>query len=141
MPFVQYTRPSQAVLSQIEEAKNRKDWFFAVVFSAIHLERQAYFLVKDHMKSLKVRFNAKSLEHLHLPQLALFLLALGKIDQAEYKTMQQINKVRNKFIHRKEHYKYKIGTAAKQEYGPLIEDVLSLLKGKLREDIVFVSKT
>jgi hypothetical protein len=55
--------------------------------------------------------------------------------------MQQINKVRNKFIHRKAHYKYKIGTTAKQECEQLIEDVLGLSKGKLREDIVFVSKT
>ena len=41
MPVVRDTRPSQDVLSKIEEAKNRRDWFFAVVYSSIHIERQA----------------------------------------------------------------------------------------------------
>ena len=79
-----------------------------------------------------------TLVYLSLPQLAFCLLALRKIDQSEYETILQINKVRNRFVHRREHCKYKVGTCADREYEPLIEDVLSLLKGKPREDRVFV---
>jgi hypothetical protein len=66
------------------------------------------------------------------------LLVAGKIDSSEFKTMQDINHVRNKYVHRKERYRYKIGTEAKKEYLPLLESGEKLLE-KLFITTVYVS--
>jgi len=63
----------------------------------------------------------ESLERLHLLDYGLTLLSAEKIDSDEFYTMKCINIVRNNWVHRKEKYRYKIGTEAKEEYLPLLE--------------------
>lgn len=128
----------------IEEAKNKSDWPQAIVLSAIHLERYGYFAVKEHLESLGINCNEKSLkevmEYLHLNEIALFLLAVKRIDYNEFLKIRQINSIRNKFMHRRETYNYKIGTRAKREYEPLVNEAIRILKEKLNVVKVIIFK-
>ena len=119
----------------IERARDNLDWFQAVVFSAIQLERFGYFAIKDHLKSLKIDSDkniVKSfLDHLYLPQIALFLLGINKLTFEEYKTMIQINTERNNFMHRREVKHFAHGQQAKEKYTPLVNEAMKVLKEKL----------
>ena len=103
-------------IPKIEEARDKQEWFNAIVLSAIQLERHGYFKIKKHFESLKLKYRKDDLENLSLPEIALFLLALEKIEPNDYNKMLDINRVRNKFVHHRETYKFSVGTKAKDEY-------------------------
>ena len=126
-PIAWYT----GAIPKIEEARDKQEWFNAIVLSAIQLERHGYIKIKKHLESAKVNYRKRDLENLSLSEIALFLLALEKIEANDYDKMLEINRVRNKFIHRRETYKFSIGTKAKNEYEPLVNEAIRILKEKL----------
>jgi hypothetical protein len=119
----------------IKRALEKSDWFQAVVFSAIRLERFGYFTIKEHLESLKISPDKEIIKnflvHLYLPQIALFLLGIQKIDTKEYKTMIKINDERNKFIHHREVKQFAHGQQAQTKYKPLVNEVMRILSEKL----------
>jgi hypothetical protein len=68
-----------------------------------------------------------------------FLLAIKRIGCNECLKILEINNIRNKFMHRKETYKFMIGTPAKKRYEPLVNEAIRILKEKLNASKVFVS--
>jgi hypothetical protein len=126
-----------SVIAQIEE---ERDWPRAVVMLAIYLEKHSYLATKEYFESLKIKIAKKDLERLHLLDYGFILLAAGKIGFEEFQTMKLINEVRNKFMHRKEKYRYKIGTKGKEEYLPLLKRGKELLQ-KLFTPQVFISRS
>jgi len=136
-PIAWYT----GAIPKIEEARDKQEWFNAIVLSAIQLERHGYIKLKKHLQSAKMSYRKRDLENLSLPEIALFLLALAKIDANDYNRMIEINRVRNKFIHRRETYKFSVGTKAKDEYEPLVNEAIRILKEKLGAVRVLFSKT
>ena len=123
------TSSVEGPLSVIANIKAERDWPRAVVMLAIYLEKHSYLAVREHFEFLKDKIDNKehwkamqeSLERLHLLDYGLTLLSAEKIDSDEFYTMKCINIVRNNWVHRKEKYRYKIGTEAKEEYLPLLE--------------------
>jgi len=109
-----------SAISRIEKARDKQEWFNAIVLSAVQLERHGYLKIMKHLESTKVNYRKGDLEKLSLPEIALFLLALKNIEADDYNKMLDINRVRNKFIHRRETYKFSVGTKAKDEYEPLV---------------------
>jgi len=135
-PIAWYT----GAIPKIEEARDKQEWFNAIVLSAIQLERHGYFKIKKHFESLELKYRKDDLGRLSLPGIALFLLALKKIEANDYEKMIEVNRVRNKFIHRKETYEFLVGTKAKGEYEPLVNEAIRILKDKLGAIKVFYSR-
>ena len=129
-----------AAITRIEEARDKQEWFSAIVLSAIQLERHGYIKLKRHLQSAKINYRKGDLENLNLPEIALFLLALKKIEADDYNKMLDINRVRNKFIHRRETYKFSVGTKAKDEYEPLVNEAIRILSEKLDAVRILFSK-
>ena len=128
-------------IPKIKEARDKQEWFNAIVLSAIQLERHGYIKLKRHLQSAKMSYRKDTLERLSLPQIALFLLALKKIEANDYDKVLHINKVRIQFIHRKETYKFLVGTKAKEEYESLVNEAIRILEEKLDAvKVVFSSR-
>jgi hypothetical protein len=124
----------------IERAIDDRDWFKAIVFSAIQLERYGYFVVKEYLESLDVDYNEDILEHLHLSQIALLLLTIEKINTTEYKAIMEINTERNKFMHRRVTKRFQRGKDADRKYKPLANKAIRILREKLNVERLHVSK-
>ena len=124
------------------EAKNTKNWFKAVVYSAIYLEKYGYLSIKDYLESLKVdpRFCKKLLFHIDFRRINDYLLSIDAINDQEFKTIEAIRKERNKFVHREEGVKYLIGTKASQTYEPLVKEAIRILREKLKAEKLFAYK-
>ncbi|MCK4483117.1 hypothetical protein KAU55_07790 [Candidatus Bathyarchaeota archaeon] len=126
----------------IEDARDKSDWFKAVVFSAIQLERHGYFAIKEYFESLNV--DAKLidiiLKRIHLFQIAEYLSTIGKIDSEEYRAIIDINEERNKFMHRRQTKNFARGTHADRKYKPLVNEAIRILKEKFNVVRLHVSK-
>jgi hypothetical protein len=61
-----------AQLSKIHDAKERKDWFTAIVVSATQIERHGYLEVVEYLESFKIYFRLikKTFERVYLRQIA-----------------------------------------------------------------------
>ena len=120
----------------IQRALDKPDWFQAVVFSAIQLERHGYLTIKEYLESLDV--NAKLIEKLlerkHLYQIAEYLLTIGKIRNKELRTIKAINQERNNFMHRREVKQFAHGEQAKIKYLPLVNQAIRILREKLNAE-------
>jgi len=119
------------VIPIIEKARDESDWFMAIVFSAIQLERYGYFILKKHLESMEVQYEQKVLEFLPLSSIALFLVALGKITSPEYQTIIAVNHARNDFMHRRDVKQFAHGEQAKNQYTPLVNRTIKILTKKL----------
>lgn len=51
-PIAWYT----GAIPKIEEARDKQEWFSAIVLSAIQLERHGYIKIKKHLESLKLKY-------------------------------------------------------------------------------------
>lgn len=125
-------------LPTIERALDKSDWFQAVVFSAIQLERFGYSAILDFFESLKTSEKealAHIIEPLHLTQIAKSLQAIGKISPRECKTIMKINDERNYFVHQRRIPKFaREREKAKAKYLPLVEKAMVILKDKLQAE-------
>ena len=126
----------------MEKARDDLDWFKAILFSAIQLERHGYFAIKEYFESLNVdaKLIDKILKRIHLFQIAEYLLAIGKINGEECETIKQINEERNKFMHRREIKGFARGTEADNKYKPLVNEAIRILKEKFNVVRLHVSK-
>jgi hypothetical protein len=130
-------------IATINEAMNKPDWFYAIVFSAVQLERFGYIILKEAVESemkktldlskltkKQIKSIWEMLGKIHLPQVGVLLLAFGKIAYDEYTAILKINGFRNQFIHQRELKKYVTGEKAKKIYKPWIDRAIMIL-GKL----------
>lgn len=126
----------------IERVIDDRDWFKAVVFSAIQLERYGYLAIKEYFESLKVdaKLIDKILKRIHLFQIAKYLLAIGKIDSEEYRAIIEINEERNKFMHRRETKDFAYGRHADRKYNPLVNEAIRILMKRFSVKRLYVSK-
>ena len=128
---------------ELEEAKKTKNWFNAMIHSAIQLEKFGYIAVREYLDSKLVdpRVSDKLLEGIPLREIADYLVLLNVIDKQECKIIQKIGEERNKFVHRKTGSNYFIGTRANVEYEPLVKAAIRILKEKLNAEkfVVFPS--
>jgi len=117
---------------ELEEAKKTKDWFNAIIHSAIQLEKFGYIAIREYLESKQVepKISDKLLERINLREIADYLLLMDVIDKQECKTIQKIGEERNKFVHRKTGSNYFIGTRANIEYEPLVKAAIRILKEK-----------
>lgn len=126
----------------MEKARDDSDWFKAITFSAIQLERHGYFAIKEYFESLNVdvKLIDKILKRIHLFQIAEYLLAIGKIDSEEYQAIININEERNKFMHRRETKRFASAIDADVKYKPLVNEAIKILKEKFSVVRLHVSK-
>jgi len=124
---------------ELEEAKKTKDWFNAIIHSAIQLEKYGYIAIREHLDSKRVepKILDKLLERIHLAEIADYLVLIDVIDKEECKTIKKIGEERNKFVHRKTGSDYFIGTRANVEYEPLVKAAIRILKEKLNAERYF----
>jgi len=127
----------------LKAATEKSDWFTAIVLSATQLERHGYLAIKDYLESLKVNLKVidKILERIHLYGISEYLLAIGKINDKEYKTIKKLNEERNKFLHRREKKRYARGTEADKKYEPLVNEAIRILKEKFNVVRLRVSRS
>ena len=132
----------RGTIAIMEKARDDRDWFKAVVFSAIQLERHGYFAIKEYFESLKVdaKLIDKILKRIHLFQIAEYLLAIGKIDSEECQAIIDINEERNKFMHRRETKNFARGTHADRKYEPLVNEAIGILMKRFSVVRLHVSK-
>jgi len=118
---------------ELEEAKKTKDWFNAIIHSAIQLEKFGYITIREYLESKLVepKISDKLLEGIHLREIADYLTLLDVIDKQECKIIQKIGEERNKFVHRKTGSDFFIGTRANVEYEPLVKAAIRILGEKL----------
>jgi len=126
----------------MEKARDDSDWFKAIVFSAIQLERHGYFAIKEYFEDLDVNAELidKILKRIHLHQIAEYLLAIGKINSEECETIKRINEERNKFMHRRETKRFASAIDADVKYKPLVNEAIRILKVKLNVVRLHVSR-
>lgn len=126
-------------IPRIKEALEQRDWFKAVVFSAIELERYGYKAIKKHMETKKRDYREDVLKNLSLPQIATILQAIEIIDNKEFKTIMDVNSERNNFVHRATR-EPKFGAEADKSYGALVNDAMRVLLERLNVVRVYVSR-
>lgn len=124
----------QVSIGRITEALKSRDWFKAVVLSAIELERHSYNKIREHLESLKCDYRKDVLGNMSLPQHALVLQAIGKMDNADSRIMMDINNERNNFVHRAAKQP-KRGLEADKTYEPLVKEAIRVLTEKLDESL------
>ena len=125
---------------ELEEAKKTKDWFNAIIHSAIQLEKFGYIAIGEYLESKLVepKILDKLLEGIRLIEIADYLVLMDVIDKQECKIIRKISEERNKFVHRKKGSNYFIGTRANVEYEPLVEAAIRILKEKLNAEKIVV---
>jgi len=119
----------------MERARDDRNWFKAIVFSAIQLKRYGYLAIKEYFEHLKVNAEVvdKLLKRIHLIQIAEYLLAIGKINSEEFETIKQINEERNSFMHRRDTKRFQRGKDADRKYKPLVNKAIRILEEKLND--------
>ena len=123
-------------IPKIQRALDSSDWFQAVVFSAIQLERFGYYAILDCFESLKPKEGeilAEILEPLSLSEIADSLEKIGKINHEEYCTVMMINDERNKFVHQRQIPKF-ARAKARTKYLPLVKDAIAILCYRLKAE-------
>lgn len=128
------TTSMQVSIGRVTEALKSRDWFKAVVQSAIELERHSYNKIREHLESVKCDYRNDVLKNMSLPQYGLVLQAIRKIDNSDFKTIMDINTERNNFIHRATK-KPKYGLEADKTYEPLVKEAIRVLTEKLDESL------
>jgi hypothetical protein len=126
----------------IEQAIEDRDWFKAIVFSAIQLERHGYLAIKEYLENLNVDSDLieKILERIHLYKIAECLLIIKRIDGEEFETIKKLNEERNNFMHRRETKRFAWGKQADKKYQPLALEAIRILREKLNVVRLVVSK-
>jgi hypothetical protein len=127
-------------IPEIQKYRDKSDWFQAIVYSAIQLERFGYFAIRENIEhELKdknsLREIDKVLNRMYLRQISDFLLGIGRINKEEHKTIITINEARNTFMHQRELKKYVTGKKAEDRYKPLVNEAIRILKDKLDAEI------
>ena len=142
MVLITMTWYDTAQLSRIQDAKERKDWFTAIVLSATQIERHGYLVILEYLESFKInpRLIDTTFERIYLRQIAKYLQILEKIDKHEYKAIVRINTERNKFIHRKKEEEFKRGIEAEELYSKLVDEAIRILIEKLNCKRLYVRK-
>jgi hypothetical protein len=140
MSFAWNTGPIPNLEYELDEAKRTKDWFNAMVHSAIQLERFGYIAIREYLESkdIDIEIIDKLLERIQLREIADYLLTMHILDKQEHKVLQKISEERNKFVHRKKGSNYFIGTRANIEYEPLVKAAIRILKEKLNAERIVV---
>ena len=141
-PVVWNHGPIPVLEEALNEAKNTKDWFEAMLYSAIYLEKYGYLSIKNYLESLKVnpKLCKKILHRIKLRRINDYLLSVDIINKQEFDIIKTIAEERNKFVHRKEDRKYLIGTKASQLYEHLVMEAIRILKEKLNAVKLFAYK-
>jgi hypothetical protein len=122
-------------IERITEALKAHDWFKAVVLSAIEMERHSYHMIREHFESAKCDYRNDVLKNMSLPQYALVLQAMRKINNADLNTIMDINTERNSFVHRATKTP-KRGLEADKAYEPLVKEAIRVLVEKLDESLI-----
>jgi hypothetical protein len=133
MTVIKDTGPIPTLKNYLLTAIKTKNWFNAVVFSAIQVERYGCDRVRLHLNSLKVEESLieAMLDRVSLPTIAKYLKAIGDVDETEYKTIKKLNVARNNFVHRTAGSHYLVGTTANEIYEPIVKEAIRLLEEKL----------
>ena len=136
MPIAWNRGPIPNLEQKLEEAKKTKEWFNAIIHSAIQLEKFGYIALREYLelKQVDPKISDKLLEGINLREIADYLLLLNVIDKQELKIIQKIGEERNKFVHRKTGADYFVGTRANVEYEPLVKAAIRILKEKLHAE-------
>jgi glycosylphosphatidylinositol transamidase (GPIT) subunit GPI8 len=123
-------------IPRIQQAVSDSDWFLAVVFSAIQLERFGYYAILDFFESLKPEEKealADILEPLSLTEIASSLQKIKIVSHEEFSAIMAINDERNKFVHRRKIPRF-ARTEAKTKYLPLVKDAMAILRNRLKAE-------
>ena len=136
MPTAWNRGPIPDLERRLEEAKKTKDWFNAIIHSAIQLEKFGYIAVREYLESKDVepKIADKLLERISLREIADYLCLMDITDKQEYDVIKKIGEERNKFVHRKTGSDYFVGTRANVEYEPLVKAAIRILKEKLNAE-------
>ena len=131
-----------AQILALKHAIRKKDWFTAIVLSATQIERHGYLEIKAFLKSMNIDSDLvdKILKKTYLSQIAGYLLTIKRIDKNEYTAIMEINKARNKFVHRREKEEFERGAEAKKKYEPLVNEAIRILREKLNAERLFIMK-
>ena len=140
MPVAWNKGPIPNLEERLEKAKNTKEWFNAIIHSAIQLEKFGYIAIRDYLESKQVdtEISDKLLERINLREIADYLLLMNVIDKQEHKIIKKIGEERNKFVHRKTGSNYFVETRANVEYEPLVKATIRILKEKLHAEKIAV---
>lgn len=131
-----------AQLDKLQKAIESKDWFTAIVISAIQLERHGYLRMNEYFEKigLKSQIIKKLMHNQNMRAIGGFLLLSEQINGEELATMLNINTERNKFVHRSEKGKSKHGREAQKQYKPLVEEAIRILIEKLSARRLFIGR-
>jgi len=132
-PIVPNYGPIPKLEGYLEDAVKTNYWFYAIVFSAIEVEKYGCDKIRSHMTSLKAEpsFIEAILKRVNLLTVADCLLELKFIEKEEYKTITELNAIRNDCVHRTAKDPSIIGTEATKKYEPLVKEAITILKEKL----------
>src|SRR5208283_2115420 len=102
-PAVPNYGPIPKLEGYLEEAVKSNYWFYAIVFSAIEVEKYGCDKIRSHLiYTLKAEpsFAEAILKRINLVTVADCLLELKTIDKTEHDILTKLNGIRNDFIHR-----------------------------------------
>ena len=124
-------------IDTIEQARDKPDWFQAIVMSAVQLERFGYFAIVNRIESFLKLENKndndlsliyESLDHLYLPQIGKLLFRFEMIGNREKGKIMKLNETRNFFVHQRYKKKFLSGKEAEVKYKHLVNDAIAILK-------------
>lgn len=133
-PIVPNYGPIPKLEGYLEEAVKLNYWFYAIVFSAIEIEKYGCDKIRSHLiYTLKTEpsFTEAILKRINLLTVADCLLELKTIDKTEYEILKKLNGIRNEFIHRTAKDPDMFGTKATKKYEPLVKEAIRILRDKL----------
>jgi hypothetical protein len=123
-------------IATIEQARDKSDWFQAIVMSAVQIERFGYFAIankiqdsiKDETKTEATSLIYESLDHMYLLQIAELLLTIKAIDSKDIKIIETLNGFRNSFVHQRYERKVLKNKEAEMRYKPIVDEAIRILK-------------
>jgi hypothetical protein len=124
-------------IETIEQARDKPDWFQAIITSAVQLERFGYFAIGNKIESYLKEENKTedglsliydSLDYLYLLKIGELLLQTEIISSEDNEVIVKLNGVRNSFVHQRYKKKFLSGKEAEVKYKNLVNDAIAILK-------------
>lgn len=90
------------VVEELENSIKNQRWFEGIVLSASYYESLAVEKIDQYLKSKGKSIDVKKFKRFYLHRLLIFLYSHSMIAEKEYSQMIELNKTRDKIVHREE---------------------------------------
>ena len=115
------------VLSEMARTTKEIDWKPAIILSAVYLEKFGIMKINEILKHRKIQLG-KKLGNFSLNDISILLYALHQISNKEFTQISQIQKERNRIVHRRgEKIPVYYGEKANIKYKKIVDNTIKMI--------------